>query len=291
MHVGETSTPRSRTLRVGGSRTRRPLLFLSALAILAGADGRALARVNPLTLIEHQIQKPNMLVVFDTSGSMNLLPNAPDMDMHEAGMDCDDGDAYCRTVGKKGRCYMTMSGKNGPGRPNDTTHCTTNSDCTKAALCRHDGVSCTTNAQCPDNTCGWVPNNYCVTNDTSVTKIQMCRLGMNMCRSQTDCNAIPGDTCGPATSRLLIAKRVLKQVVQEFLPDVNFGMMTFKQEGYYPYFQVSGSVSYETRPAFLSRAELQFNSCFTDRRRPQRDLHHRRHPLHLRSRPRTAATS
>ena len=257
MYAGESTRPH-RPLR-------RALLCLSVLAGMATPAGEAGARVNPLTLIEHQIQKPNMLIVFDTSGSMNLLPNAPDMDIHEAGMDCDEGDAYCRTVGKKGRCYMTMSGKNGPGRENDTTLCTQNSDCTKAALCRHndDGILCTSNSQCDDNTCGWVPNNYCVLDDVSVKKIQMCRLGLNMCRNQTDCNAIPGDSCGPATSRLLIAKRVLKQVVQEFHQSVNFGMMTFKQQGYYPYFEVSGSVSYETRPVFLSRAELEFGSCFT----------------------------
>jgi hypothetical protein len=238
----------------------------AVLALVVGAlsaAGPVQARVNPLTLIEHQIQKPNMLVVFDTSGSMNLLPNAPDMDMHEAGMDCEDGDSYCRTVGKKNRCYMTMSGKNGPGRENDATNCTADADCTKAALCRHDGVSCTTNAQCPDNTCGWVANNYCVLNDTSVTKIQMCRLGMNMCRSQNDCNAIPGDSCGPATSRLIIAKRVLKQVVQEFYQSVNFGLMTFKQQGYFPYFEATGTVTNETRAAFLPRAELEFSGCFS----------------------------
>ena len=100
-------------------------IVVVATAVAAwGVPGTAPARVNPLHIIEQQIQKPNMLILFDTSGSMNLLPNAPDMDMHEAGMDCDNGDAYCRTVGKKNRCYMTMSGSLGPGRSNDPTSCT-----------------------------------------------------------------------------------------------------------------------------------------------------------------------
>jgi hypothetical protein len=247
--------------RVGNSGTA---VLVSVLAGVMGHSPAARARVNPLTTIEHQIQKPNLLIVFDTSGSMNLLPNAPDMDIWEAGMDCEDGDSYCRTVGKKGRCYMTMSGKTGPGRENDSSSCTTNADCTKAGRCRGDGaVSCTANSQCADDTCGWSPNNYCVLNDTSQVKIQMCKLGMNMCRNQDDCNAIAGDSCGPATSRLVIAKRVLKQVVQEFSQTVNFGMMTFKQQGYFPYFEVSGSVTYESRSTFLSREELEFAGCLS----------------------------
>jgi hypothetical protein len=249
------------------SRGLRALLLLaSATAVLLVPSDKVSARVNPLTLIEHQIQKPNMLILFDTSGSMNLLPNSPDIDVHEAGMDCDNGDSYCRTVGKKGRCYMTMSGKNGPGRFEDTTLCTTNADCTKAGICKKNtSISCTSNDQCPFGDCAWMPNNYCVLDDISVKKIQMCKLGMNMCRNQSDCNAIPGDSCGPATSRILVAKRVLKQVVQEFYQTVNFGMMTFKQTGYFPYFEISGNVNptYETRPAFLHRAELEFNNCFS----------------------------
>lgn len=229
------------------------------------APGSAPARVNPLHIIQQQIQKPNMLILFDTSGSMNLLPNAPDMDMHEAGMDCDGGDEYCRTVGKRGRCYMTMSGQNGPGRVNDTTSCTQDSDCTQAGVCRAGGASCTSNDQCADATCGWVANNFCVLTDPPVPppRIQMCQLGLGMCRQQSDCNAIPGDTCGPATSRLLIAKRVLKQVVQEFHEMVNFGFMTFRQTGYYPYFKAVGAVTNVTRPAFLGRAELEFAGCFS----------------------------
>jgi hypothetical protein len=268
MHAGRPHpTTSSWTTRTGSPRRRRIPILTGALLALTGAGllaGDARARVNPLSLIEKQIQKPNMLIVFDTSGSMNLLPNAPDMDIHEAGMDCDDGDDYCRTVGKRGRCYMTMSGKNGPGRFNDTTSCTADADCTKAGRCRHDdGLSCTSDAQCEDNTCGWVANNYCVLNDTSVTKIQMCKLGMNMCRNQSDCNKIPGDSCGKATSRLLIAKRVLKQVVQEFHRTVNFGMMTFEQQGYFPYFEAATTPTYETRAAYLSRQELEFSGCFT----------------------------
>src|SRR5688572_4096224 len=102
----------------------RGIVVAAAVVGVWALPAAAPARVNPLQIIQQQIQKPNMLILFDTSGSMNLLPNAPDMDMHEAGMDCDNGDNYCRQVGKKNRCYMTMSGSLGPGRTNDGTNCT-----------------------------------------------------------------------------------------------------------------------------------------------------------------------
>jgi hypothetical protein len=242
----------------------RGIVVAAAIVAAWAAPTSAPARVNPLHIIEQQIQKPNMLILFDTSGSMNLLPNAPDMDMHEAGMDCDNGDAYCRTVGKRNRCYMTMSGSLGPGRTNDTTSCTSNADCTKAGVCRAGGA-CFSNDDCADHTCGWVANNYCVLTPDPPTlpNIQMCQLSMNMCRQDSDCTLIAGDTCGPATSRLLVAKRVLKQVVQQNHDVINFGFMTFRQTGYYPYFKATTAVTTTTRTAFLTRSELEFAGCFT----------------------------
>jgi len=49
------------------------------------------ARVNPLVVIERQIRKANMLIVLDTSGSMNGVPGGQFQNSAECGVDCDNG--------------------------------------------------------------------------------------------------------------------------------------------------------------------------------------------------------
>jgi hypothetical protein len=262
MYTATSPDPRA---GIAGSRARRRTFVLIGALLASGLvpGGEARARVNPLTIIESQIQKPNFLILLDTSGSMNALPASPDLYHVDAGMDCDAGDSYCAPVGKKGRCYMTQTGKDGPGHLKDYTSCTLNSDCTKSAICSN-GALCTAHSQCPDKLCPWEPNNYCVTTDppTPLPRIQMCQLGMTLCRNQAGCT-LPGDTCGPATSRMVIAKRVVRRVVEEFHQSINFGMMAFKQQGYFHYYAPASTVTSAASPAFLSRVELEFNSCFS----------------------------
>ena len=58
------------------ARGSRPIFLAALAAALTGsmAPDRADARVNPLAVVESQIRKANMLIVLDTSGSMNGVP-------------------------------------------------------------------------------------------------------------------------------------------------------------------------------------------------------------------------
>jgi hypothetical protein len=275
-------------------------LLMSALVVLtAGPSENAWGRVNPLTSIEHQIQKPNFLLMLDTSQSMFEVPGGDDQDFYEAGIDCDNGDSYCRTVGTKGRCFFTSSGKNGTGVFHDFEECTTDAQCTDVSYCKlhhpngcrtdadcntDDGetchsklctpvpssgvITCNSNADCDASTsdfCTKVSGNFCVKNTTTQATIQMCRLSQTMCLNDSHCQSLPGDSCGPASSRMVIAKRVISRVVQEFRDTVNFGFMTFQQKNYFPYFEVTGTVSTTTRTTFLGRALLETapTPCFS----------------------------
>jgi hypothetical protein len=272
------------------------LLMSAWVAVTCGGGGHAWARVSPLTSIEHQIQKPNFLVLLDTSQSMFQVPGGEDEDFTEAGIDCDEGDDYCRVVGTKGRCFFTSSGKHGTGVMHDFEDCTTDAQCTDVGYCKlHAPWGCNSSADCPNDDvctghicatvpngglmtcnssadcptgepCTKVPNNFCVKNTTTRATIKMCRLAQTMCLNDSHCTTIAGDTCGPASSRMVIAKRVLSRVVQEFRDTVNFGFMTFQQKNYFPYMEVTGSVSTTTRTTFLGRALLETapTPCFAE---------------------------
>ncbi|MBN2559497.1 MAG: hypothetical protein JXQ75_01015 [Phycisphaerae bacterium] len=71
--------------------------------------------------------------------------------------------------------------------------------------------------------------------------IRMCRVAQTVCQRDSDCTTA-GDACGPATSRAVIAKRAVAAVVNNNYKMLNFGLMTFYQDGYFPYFlNTSGS--------------------------------------------------
>src|SRR4051812_39369193 len=94
---------------------RWPLVVVAHLCA-----GVALAAVpdnifNPLYNIQRQINKVNIVVVLDDSGSMNDVPGASDDPEHQAGPDCDEGDAKCGDRGNLGRCYMSQGGRMGAG--------------------------------------------------------------------------------------------------------------------------------------------------------------------------------
>jgi hypothetical protein len=264
-------------------------LLMSALVVLITAPSdSAWGRVSPLASIERQIQKPNMLILLDTSQSMFQTPGGEDQDFNEAGIDCDNGDAYCRVVGTKGRCFFTSSGKNGTGVRHDFDECTTDAQCTDVGYCKsHQPTGCRTdddcsggasclashlcdstpggglmtcnsNADCPTGEpCTKVPGNFCVKNLTTRATIKMCRFSQTMCLNDSHCQTIAGDSCGPASSRMVVAKRVLGRVVQEFRDTVNFGFMTFSQENYFRYYKVTSGLGSDTRTAFLARALLE----------------------------------
>src|SRR4029453_18209885 len=111
-----------------------------------------------------------------------------------------------------------------------------------------DGVAtkqCTTDADCDHGeSCTLYPNDWCVTNTTTAATIKMCKLTLKKCLNDTHCTGGAGDTCGPASSRMVVAKRALNAVIQDFSTSVNFGFMTFTQSGYYPYYPISaGSIT------------------------------------------------
>src|SRR3954462_14536821 len=108
-----------------------------ALAIigLLVIPGTAPALVSPVTIIQQQILKPNMLIVLDTSTSMMGAPGNTDMSSNEVGMDCDDGD-QCRQVGQPGRCFFASTGAMGAGVDEDYTSCSTDAQC-RTGYCRY----------------------------------------------------------------------------------------------------------------------------------------------------------
>src|SRR5947208_299193 len=94
---------------------RRRLRAACALATSAAFYGQllwssmwpavAFARVSPISSIARQIHKANMLVVLDTSGSMNGIPGGLFDYPKEVGVDCDNG-TDCR-LGVAGTCNAT----------------------------------------------------------------------------------------------------------------------------------------------------------------------------------------
>jgi hypothetical protein len=292
---------------------RFPLVLCFWLTSLLPSSSEA--RTNPLLSIQQQIQKPNVLILLDTSTSMMNLPGENDIDLQEAGPDCEDGDAYCRTIGTNGRCFFSSGGRFGAGVRNDHVSCTTDAQCNSKGFCKLNapqgcaadwecaqwGGSCV--GVCSNNlntncwgdggcgggtcmgTCANTPGNactafsgcsfgdpcsynaadFCVKNSTSSMRIKMCRLSFKKCQDDDDCQSVTGDTCGPASSRLIVAKSALNSLVQQFYQTVNFGFMTFYQVGYYPYFEITSGTTNQTRTTFLDRSVLEaaVTPCFS----------------------------
>jgi len=99
----------------------------------------------------------------------------------------------------------------------------------------------------------------CKITTTSGT-IGMCRGALTICTKDADCPS--GDTCGPATSRVVIAKRVLADMVSNNAQLVNFGLMTFYQKNYFPYYSLTGS-STSTQTTFIEKVRLGQKNCFS----------------------------
>ena len=124
----------------------------------------------------------------------------------------------------------------------------------------------------PTNTCNLPPANNCQLpaslTDTCVSNsqgtpgpIRMCQSSMVVCSKDSDCGT--GDLCGPATSRTVIAKRAISKLVMDNYPLVNFGLMTFWQDNYYPYYKVTSSGSTNTETDFETVDQLRKAGCYT----------------------------
>jgi len=124
----------------------------------------------------------------------------------------------------------------------------------------------------PSNTCTMPPANTCQlparATDTCVPTpqgtpgpIRMCAASQMVCSRNADCG--DSDTCGPATSRAVIVKRAISRLVMNNYDAINFGLMTFWQDGYFPYYQVTGGAAIETLTAFEDESQLRRAGCFT----------------------------
>jgi hypothetical protein len=90
----------------------------------------------------------------------------------------------------------------------------------------------------------------------------MCRIGQVRCTKDSDCSSSGGGTCGPATTKLVMAKRAIRKIVAANANIVNFGLMTFSQGGYFPYYKVSGSSTTMTQSRF-SEGTLSSAGCYS----------------------------
>ena len=124
----------------------------------------------------------------------------------------------------------------------------------------------------PANTCIMPPPNTCQlpasATDACVPSpqgtpgpIRMCAASQIVCAKDSDCGG--NDLCGPATSRAVIAKRAIGKLMMNNYQSVNFGLMTFWQGGYYPYYQVPRGGSTETVTVFQNEQQLRRAGCYT----------------------------
>ncbi|HJX62452.1 MAG TPA: hypothetical protein VJ860_00705 [Polyangia bacterium] len=139
----------------------------------------------------------------------------------------------------------------------------------------HSDNSCTaTSNTCsiPANNCNLPPANNCQlpasATDTCVSNahgtpgpIRMCKSSQVVCSKDSDCGS--SDLCGPATSRTVVAKRAISKLVMDNYPLVNFGLMTFWQDNYYPYYKVSSSGTTETINVYETENQLHKAGCYT----------------------------
>lgn len=148
-----------RAARLGRSpRLRAELRAIAALAagLTAVVALPADARVNPLTIIQRQIHKANMLIVLDTSGSMAGVPGGTFYYKTEAGVDCDSG-LNCRQAGVMGTCvtsgkscYADDDCRRGTCSANPAQYCGSDLECKPLDYaCAVTGGACTVDKDCP----------------------------------------------------------------------------------------------------------------------------------------------
>lgn len=187
----------NRGMRLQKSGRSRALLAagLSALGLLVGlAGGMAWARVSPINQIGRQVQKGNMLIVLDTSGSMTGVPGELFDTATELGVDCELGQ-NCRVVDTTGRCETAQSPIIDP-QTNMITGwqrriCANDAAC-RSGRCRDGGDPCMADADCPTSgsTCS-ATGEPCQYNSDCMPQFAQCSAGVGMCSSVNP-------TCPPA---------------------------------------------------------------------------------------------
>ncbi len=231
-----------------------------------------------------------------TQGSCNVTPDCPNWNVGFCDRDvalsfvhgmtntkC-TADADCLQA-TSGQCHM-------PGDPDaflTGPTCGTHTDCVNFAGCgSHASTGDCGNETVIDefgNTipspciyckygCAWPDPNFCATNTCvgkdngdrcvpdPVSQTGMCKATELPCRRGggfNDCAA--GDVCIAPSSRSMIAKRVITNIINEAHNVVNMGLMTYYQSGYFAYFQAGGTSAQET--FFLDPFTLQSNGCTT----------------------------
>jgi hypothetical protein len=221
-----------------------------------------------------------------TTGSCNIGTSTSCTSAGNCGKICPDKVTACT---KDTDCGVCSKGSTSSGG-----YCAINSNCTKSgAVCNITTNACSTaNNKCnfpplsctvaqasnpcidtnacvgPANKCTPGPKNACLPGSAGdlchVTAAapgtsRMCHAALTICTKDSDCPT--GDTCGPATSRIVIAKRVLADIVSNNSKLVNFGFMTFFQKKYFPYFSLAGATP-QTETVFISRSRLLGKNCF-----------------------------
>ncbi|MDX2024225.1 MAG: LamG-like jellyroll fold domain-containing protein [Deltaproteobacteria bacterium] len=142
------------------------------------------------------------------------------------------------------------------------------------------------------NQCIGVNNSdVCVINQANKGPAKMCRMQQTFCAVDSHCSTYPGDECVPATSRSVVAKRVLKNVLLNNSDIMNFGLMAFSQgsadgttwdrnkdgvintsdkdswpdDYYFPYYKIKtggGGTNYQDR--YFTRDELEEQGCYSN---------------------------
>lgn len=192
------------------NRTATALIVL--LSGLLPASG-ALARVDPLMVINERRLRSDILILMDTSGSMAWYPNPA----YNAGTDC-AGD-------RRGTVDICGDGM-----------------CTGAETSSH--------RSCPSD----------------------CRISRN-----EDSGAGLAPACHPSNvhpSRMVMVKRVLRNLLPDLQHAANFGLVTFRQDGYFRYYRGRTNRS-QVVAAFFSHTELLgMNAWDTASSRPRATFEH-----------------
>jgi hypothetical protein len=153
-------------------------------------------------------------------------------------------------------------------KPQDTCQMKTDNTCTASA----------NTCSAPANTCVSPATNNCIlpasSTDSCVPSpqgtpgpIRMCRLSQTVCRRDSDCTT-SGDACGPATSRAVIAKRAISAIVSNNQKMLNFGLMTFFQSGYFPYFLNTSGSPGTTVTVFATINKIANSGCWDNHAGP-----------------------
>ncbi len=203
---------------------------------------------------------------------------------------CSISNAICTgTAGTQGTCPNGQVCRN-TCLTNTNTVCTSNAQCTCDTTihkCTDDNSNCVDDSGCRDfcedlpscdpattgsalcsywcadgTQCG-PPENYC--NNANGTKNVCDRCAdATTCFTTTHCGTDPVCPAGDSyvykgSSRLAVAKHAMIDLVSQTQAIVNYGLMAFDQDGYFPYQSSTGGTT-STQNAYLSKGQLDSNN-------------------------------